>query len=251
MGAATAGCSRESAASDEPRAALAAKVGARTVLVELFTSEGCSSCPPADALVHRLLNEPQDIAVVAFHVDYWNYLGWSDRFSAERWSDRQRDYARAMSTSRVYTPQLLFDGRDHHVGAQYRKATAAIEHAAETPASHDLEVVVRRQGARARATVEVADRGTAKAGAKVMVALVADAAQTEVRRGENAGRDLVHRSVALELREACTVGVGESVTCDVDLDLGPYAGQALGVVAFVQHPKTMVVSAASSTALDR
>ncbi len=99
----------------------------QTVVVELFTSEGCSSCPPADRLVGELAkkHEADSVYLLAFHVDYWNYLGWIDRLSDAAFSDRQRSYARALR-SRFYTPQMIVDGRIAFVGSRRRMAVAAI-----------------------------------------------------------------------------------------------------------------------------
>src|SRR5688572_7171166 len=102
----------------------------RTVVLELFTSQGCSSCPPADALLSRLRREDfggSTVIPLAYHVDYWNHLGWSDPFSSPRWSQRQNLYARALKSSQVYTPQLIINGAIQLVGSADGAIRAEIE----------------------------------------------------------------------------------------------------------------------------
>src|SRR6056297_1175836 len=87
----------------------------RPVVVELFTSQGCSSCPPADAYLHKLAAR-EDVIALALHVDYWDYIGWKDSFGKAAWSDRQHGYAKAAGRGMVYTPQMIINGTDHVVG---------------------------------------------------------------------------------------------------------------------------------------
>jgi hypothetical protein len=90
---------------------------ASPIIIELFTSQGCSSCPPADRLLKRLAGDPRVIPL-SFHVDYWNYIGWTDPFSSKRWSERQQGYARAFRSNRIYTPQLVVSGRTGASGSR-------------------------------------------------------------------------------------------------------------------------------------
>src|SRR6266851_8849041 len=103
------------------------------VVLELFTSQGCSSCPPADALVSELGSSTRGVIPLAYHVDYWNHLGWSDPFSSRQWSERQSDYARAMSLGGEYTPQMVVGGESQFVGSDRRGIARAI--GAESSAS--------------------------------------------------------------------------------------------------------------------
>src|SRR5690242_801257 len=106
----------------------------RPVVVELFTSEGCSSCPPADALLAELVSKQpiDDVQIIplAFHVDYWNNLGWMDRFSAPKFTQRQRDYGQAMKLRSIYTPQMVVNGHEEFVGSDREAAQKAIAQAA-------------------------------------------------------------------------------------------------------------------------
>src|SRR5579872_1730072 len=128
--------------------ALSSGQNARTpVVIELFTSEGCSSCPPADRLLARLENEqpvPQaEILVMEEHVDYWDQLGWRDPFSAASYTQRQQEYALAFGTEDVYTPEMVVDGRPGFTGSDDRRALEAIRDSASAP---HATVDIRREG---------------------------------------------------------------------------------------------------------
>jgi hypothetical protein len=167
---------------------------AAAVLVELFTSEGCSSCPPADAVLAELHREQPvsgvQLVVLSEHVDYWNSLGWKDPFSDARFSARQEEYG-----SRIYTPQVVVDGQVDVLGSNQR----AIERAAKKVAAQPhgvLGLVRTAQGVKATAT-GLPGHGDAR----VMVAVVEDGLVSKVERGENAGRTLTHSAVVRSLRE--------------------------------------------------
>ncbi|HYG65894.1 MAG TPA: DUF1223 domain-containing protein, partial [Thermoanaerobaculia bacterium] len=136
---------------------------AAPVIVELFTSQGCSSCPPADRLLTRLGGDPGlagRVIPLAFHVDYWNHIGWTDPFSAKRWSERQQAYARAFKANRIYTPQLVVNGRTEGVGsheprvrkqiadALAREPAGRVSLGVETPAAGQVRVKVGARLAR-------------------------------------------------------------------------------------------------------
>ena len=171
------------------------------VLVELFTSEGCSDCPPADALLGQL-DSTQPIAgvqaiVLSEHVTYWNHQGWSDPFSLEAMTDRQETYDRHFGLESSYTPQMVVDGKTQFVGSNTRALVAAVESAAkDAKRSLTIESAKWDRGA---ATFSV--RGAAPAGARLFVALAADATHQEVSGGENAGRTLHHVAVVRVMKE--------------------------------------------------
>jgi hypothetical protein len=176
------------------------------VLVELFTSEGCSSCPPADALLARLAAEKfagARVVALSEHVDYWDGLGWKDRFSSPVLTRRQEAYARRMRLSGVYTPQLVVSGRTQAVGSDERAARSAIGGEARAPGGRIAAHLVR-DGPAATA-IDVDARWASGAPAEVLVALVQDRATSRVERGENAGRTLAHSSV---VRSLTVVGSG-------------------------------------------
>jgi hypothetical protein len=181
------------------------------VIVELFTSEGCSSCPPADAVLARL-QQTQPVAgaeVIALgeHVDYWNYIGWSDPFSSAAFSARQETYARALGQQdRVYTPQIIVDGQTEFNGSAMNKALEAIAKAARSPKA-DVRIVIpetktQKDNQEIRFNVSVknvpsVDRGDV---AEVVFALTEDKLSSNVTRGENSGSKLAHTAVVREMR---------------------------------------------------
>lgn len=180
------------------------------VVVELFTSEGCSSCPAADAALARLARQQPvaDARVVALgeHVDYWDRLGWKDPFSSRRFSDRQRRYTAVLGGDRLYTPQMIVDGRDELVGSDEAEARRAVARAAR-----DRKVRVRLQAGAAAddagtslpVEVVVERDGVAGGAADVLLAVSEDNLTSDVRRGENRGRRLAHAAV---LRRLETLG---------------------------------------------
>jgi hypothetical protein len=168
------------------------------VLVELFTSEGCSSCPPADALLAKLDHDQPvpaaEIIVLGEHVDYWDELGWHDRFSARQFTDRQSQYASRLRVDSVYTPQMIVDGTDQFVGNDATHALRAIQHATQTPKfplalSHPVV-----DGHRISASISTAALPAQLQG-DLYAALVDPTATTDVRRGENSGHRLQHAGV--------------------------------------------------------
>jgi len=176
------------------------------VVVELFTSEGCSSCPPADELLKRL-TETQPVAgaeVIALeqHVDYWNRLGWADPFSAEEFSARQGTYADTFGSMGVYTPQMIIDGQTEFPGGNQPKAQAAIANAARTPKatiSLAQSGATKPEGVPLSVRVEKLPTTKADDTFEVLLAITEDGLRTDVPRGENAGRQLEHAAVVREL----------------------------------------------------
>lgn len=168
------------------------------VLAELFTSEGCSSCPPADRLLETLdRTQPvagAQIVVLSEHVDYWDRLGWRDPFSSPLFTARQERYARLMG-GEVYTPQLAIDGRELVLGNDASAAQKAIARAARK-LKPPLRVTARRDGSHAVVTVDVDVRG------ELWVAVADEAARSSVARGENTGRTLTHVAVVRTLAKA-------------------------------------------------
>lgn len=165
-------------ASTPAAAAPAASDGA--VVVELFTSQGCSSCPPADRLLSELARDRRDVIALAFHVDYWNRLGWADPWSTPAWSARQEAYARG-DGDRVYTPALVINGGGAVVGSRRAAVTEALAQAPRLPAIVGAARIVG-------GAVEVA--AAVPAGARGAVAIVEDALVTRVAAGENQGETL-------------------------------------------------------------
>jgi hypothetical protein len=224
----------------------------RTVVLELFTSQGCSSCPPADALLSRVGRERFAGGVViplAFHVDYWNRIGWTDPFSSRQWSERQGMYAAARQSSQVYTPQLVLNGDAEVVGNSERAVRAAIEKQLRTPQRGTLSLgaVTRSKAALFVEITAALPRDGSKG--TVYVALVENGVTTNVRRGENSGRALRNDHIVRSLTKAFEVGSG-AATQTIQVPLPPSsAGRHYGVVAFVQDATTLRIHSAASTTL--
>ncbi|WP_263384620.1 DUF1223 domain-containing protein [Granulicella arctica] len=180
----------------------AAQTPARTpVLVELFTSEGCSSCPPADALLSRLAhNQPIDnaqIIVLGEHVDYWDQLGWHDRFSSAQFTARQNHYSTGFHLDSIYTPQMVVDGTAQFVGNDQTQAWRAVTVAARTAKLPLSLSALTTSGRTIAASVSLATPPASDA--DLYAALIDPYDTTEVQRGENSGRHLQHVSVVRTL----------------------------------------------------
>jgi len=226
----------------------------RPVVVELFTSEGCSSCPPADALLAKLDREQRlgnaEIIALEEHVDYWDQLGWRDPFSSAQWTERQQDYAAVFRNDGVYTPQMVVDGRAEFVGSSQSRARSAI---AEAVRESKAEVtLLNRPTADGKAQVSVAVKmlpTPERQKAQVWLAITETGLHSNVSRGENAGEDLHHAAVVRSLRK-----VGETASNrdpaysgEQEVQLGPgWKKENLRVVAFVQDAKTRHILGAAS-----
>ncbi len=176
------------------------------VLVELFTSQGCSSCPPADTLLARLEKEQPvpgvEVIVLSQHVDYWDQLGWRDPFSSAQFTRRQSVYAARLGAQGNYTPQMVVDGKVEFVGSDTRRALIAITEAAKRPKGDVRLTTVDRQPGAWIIRIDLAD---APALVEVMVALVDPNVTIQVPRGENGGRELRHAGVVRTLSSAGSV----------------------------------------------
>jgi hypothetical protein len=213
-------------------------------VVELFTSEGCSSCPPADELLSRLRDEHArdgtQVDVLAFHVDYWNELGWVDPFSAEWATARQRVYADILRERSVYTPQMIINGRDAFVGADRARARQGIQAALHQVPVANLSLHITSVGTNSVA-VEW-DLSSTLRDDILQLALVEPDTTSVVRGGENAGRTLRHVNVVREFQSIRIAGTKHgTVTLRRPASLeGPFE-----VIGYVQDEQTMGVKAAA------
>ena len=235
---------RPSAAAAAPGAAADQTRPATTgpVVVELFTSQGCSSCPPADRVLSEI-GKQEGVIALAFHVDYWNDIGWADPFSSAAWSARQRAYAGVLD-GRVYTPQLVIQGRAHVVGSNRRAVRRAIEARAAhaPPRSVALSASARCTGTNAAPGLRV-EVETDAGDALILVALHESGSQTAVTAGENRGRDLQNDYIVRRLASARARRGMPGATVDIDID-STWTG-TLGAVVFVQDPDTLAIHAAT------
>jgi hypothetical protein len=209
------------------------------VLVELFTSEGCSSCPPADALLAKLDHDQPvptaEIIILGEHVDYWDELGWHDRFSAHQFTDRQSQYASRLHAEDVYTPQMIVDGTDQFVGNDSTHALHAIQYASQTP---KLPLALSRpvvDGHRISASISTAAPPAQLLG-DLYAALVAPTATTDVRRGENSGHRLQHAGVVRTMQRIASLKDLGSKSYEFTLVAPPDASPStMRVVVFAQR----------------
>ncbi|HKG15451.1 MAG TPA: DUF1223 domain-containing protein [Pyrinomonadaceae bacterium] len=228
------------------------------VVVELFTSEGCSSCPPADALLARMDEkqpvEGAEVIALAQHVDYWNYLGWSDPYSSHELSERQGAYARAFGRDGVYTPQMVVDGRAEFPGGSSDRAFEAIAKAAREPKA---EVLLTRADARTKTDapvrlslrVEKLPKLSDGDAAEVMLAITEGELSSDVSRGENSGRKLKHVGVVRSLAKLGELSAGAfSTETSVTPDKA-WRRENLRAVVFLQERAGRRVVGASSIKL--
>jgi hypothetical protein len=230
----------------------AAGAGQPAVVLELFTSQGCSSCPPADRLLARLGEEGalegRKLVPLSFHVDYWNYIGWQDPFSSASWSQRQQRYGRAFGLGTIYTPQLVINGRAELVGSSEAKVRREIarEEVARSTGAVSLAVAEARPD---RLRLDIAARLDRPAGTPIeaLVAVFETDLVTEVGRGENARKTLRNEYVVRRLTPAFSLASGESHGGgSLEIELHPsWDLDNLGVAAFLQEPDSMAIRAAA------
>jgi len=166
-------------------------------LLELFTSEGCSSCPSADRLLPELATIDSNIITLSFHVDYWNDLGWEDKFSSSEFTNRQREYGQQLHLESIYTPQLIINGKYELVGSNRSTAEADIKAALKEKAALQLKFdEVKRDGEKLKIGCGI---GGELKDQNIFIALVQKHAETNVRAGENRGSKLSHTNVVRSL----------------------------------------------------
>ncbi|GAA6207909.1 DUF1223 domain-containing protein [Cognatishimia sp. WU-CL00825] len=161
------------------------------VVVELYTSQGCSSCPPADAYFNRELANRDDVIALALHVDYWDYIGWKDDFADPAYTKRQRNYAKAAGKRSIYTPQMVIGGLDHVVGNVPRDVKAHLNAHAGLDAGIDLDI--SRKGD--RLTIALQAQEALDVPMTVQVVRYTKEEIRNIKRGENAGRTLTYTNI--------------------------------------------------------
>lgn len=174
--------------------------GKSFAVVELFTSEGCSSCPAADELIARLEkdNQNQKLYIMAFHVDYWDHQGWKDRFSKHIFSERQKQYAIWMNLSTLYTPQMVINGKTEIIGSQTTTVLKGIQSALLGSHAQNLSIKVEKTE---DSNIQIAYTSTsASKNSDILIALVQKNASSQVSAGENAGKALSHVQIVREIQ---------------------------------------------------
>ena len=189
-------------ASAQTHAAAGASPRANAVLVELFTSEGCSSCPPADELLHEVSGQKtrngQLIVGISEHVSYWDRLGWRDPYSSDQYTRRQSEYSAHLGLEGVYTPQMVVNGREQLVGSDRRALETAFAAEFQRP-QIELRILSAMVTAKAITFTYAAASLPANGSVELVAVLVDDSDRSQVLRGENSGRTLTHTSVARAL----------------------------------------------------
>lgn len=191
---------------------LASDIARSTVLVELFTSQGCSSCPAADRVLARLLYEQpvENVKIIALgqHVDYWNYLGWRDIFSSSLFSKRQRGYAAYFGGGRVYTPQMIVDGSYEFVGHRHAQAIQLIGRAAQRAEEVKIKSCSLKSKTKRRISVLIQSKSSKNLERlSLYFAIAQKRLSTQIRSGENAGHNLHYSSVVRYLKNLSGSGM--------------------------------------------
>ncbi|MGB5810750.1 MAG: DUF1223 domain-containing protein [Polyangiales bacterium] len=223
---------------------------ADAVLVELFTSQGCSSCPPADQLLSDLGHDKGSIEIIplSFHVDYWNDIGWKDPFSSSKWSARQRAYRAALSANRTYTPQIVVQGEHDCVGSNERCIRSAVGQAAASGGGGSIEISQARPVGGLLYVEATATMRAEQPGVVANVVVYETGLSTDVRRGENRGRALRNDFVVRRLEDVGTIRPGDTSERRVSTRIpirGEWTAANLGVVVFLQDPSTRRIVGAS------
>ena len=207
-------------------------------VVELFTSEGCSSCPPADEALAKIVNEyKHNVYVLGFHVDYWNNYGWTDIFSNAEYTQRQKNYARTLKLPTIYTPQVVVNGVEQFVGSDKIKLRKAINDNLELPAPKMLEITALAEDDRKiQVSYKTTDTGN------LNIALVQLKAENKIAAGENHGATLHHvnivrdiKTISLETTEGTTV---------VTMPDGLSPGDCM-IIAFAQNEDDLKITSAA------
>lgn len=212
-------------------------------VVELFTSEGCSSCPPADALIAKIDKENKDkpVYILAYHVDYWDRLGWKDIFSDKKYSQRQNQYASWLKSNRVYTPQIVVNGSREFVGSEEKTLRNAIATALAEKTNATLEISLSKQSDLNLILNYQSNQETQ--GYNLLVALITPNASNKIQRGENSGKTLSHIQVVRSLQIFSLNGKESGL-----VDVVPIKGiprSSMEIIAFLQNGKTGKIIAAS------
>lgn len=219
-----------------------------TVVIELFTSQGCSSCPSADKLLSEFIDQSSDRALpifgLSFHVDYWNRLGWRDPFSDREFTERQYTYAAKFGNRGVYTPQMIVNGNTEFVGSSKRQASSAIRTALASKPSVEIRAT---EVSKSKNTIKLSyQTDQVPQGALINVALVERGISTEVTRGENRGRKLEHDNVVRDFEQRLLSKEGEIIlTLPKDIDLAKSS-----VILYAQEKSSYKVLGATKTSLN-
>ncbi|MGB7263586.1 MAG: DUF1223 domain-containing protein [Albidovulum sp.] len=203
------------------------------VVVELYTSQGCSSCPPADEVLSKLAKR-DDVIALGLHVDYWDYIGWKDAFADPAYSKRQRAYARVAGARTVYTPQMIVGGMDHMIGSRPAQVEKLIRRYTAKPATVALKLT--RTGDRLLVNAQAI--GNVPKGSLVQLVRYEPSSRVEIRRGENAGRSIDYANIVTSWKSVGEWDGGSDLSLDVKAD------GAAPLVIIIQEPGPGAILAA-------
>ena len=213
-------------------------------LIELFTSEGCSSCPPADKLIAKIAKEDEgkEVYILSYHVDYWNQLGWKDRFSDAAYSNRQRQYASWLHLNTVYTPQIVVNGKTEFIGSNEYALNTAIDKGLHDSLTAKLKIAANTENGKLKVHYETDD---AARETNLVLALIQKSAKTVVRAGENDGLTLSHVQIVRKLTNESIKEKNGDVIIDWQNDQEKNGWELIG---FVQDRKSgRIISVAKSS----
>jgi len=216
-------------------------------VIELFTSEGCSSCPPADAVVAKIQKESngKPIYILAFHVDYWNRLGWKDAFSSADYSDRQKQYAAWLhSTDGIYTPQIVVNGKTEFVGSEESTLRNAINANLQKDAAAQV-LLSDVQAGEQKINLHYQTQGNITH-TVLQLALIQKSAQTKVERGENGGRTLSHVQIVRELQTVTLNHADGTTIITVPKGVDVHGAE---LIAFLQDTSNGIITGATKAEL--
>lgn len=222
--------------------AAGAASGQPKAVVELFTSQGCSSCPTADALLGRLAQR-DDVVAISLSVDYWDYLGWKDTLAQAKFSDRQKAYAKVLGDGMLYTPQAVVNGLAHANGSDADKIERAIEKTSESFAASQVPVRLSAVDGKLVVNVGAAPQGETAKEATVWLAVIAKSVDVPITRGENKGKTITYANV---VRELIPIGMwnGKPMTVQLERHSIMHAGADRCAVLVQQGRAGPIVGAA-------
>ena len=216
-------------------------------VIELFTSEGCSSCPPADALIAKIQNETnnQPVLILAYHVDYWNRLGWKDVFSSHAYSERQHQYSNWLKLNGVYTPQVVVNGRKEFIGSDESSLRNAIKSSLQNESAGELRVTnIMSNNHQVELNYHARE---VTASTSLVLAIIQKAATTQVRAGENGGLTLSHVQIVRNV-QTVDLEAKNSGSANIALPEGLNSHE-LELIAFLQNNTNGEITAAAKSAL--
>lgn len=226
----------------QPVGKISVYAGEGVAIAELFTSEGCSSCPAADQMLEEMVGimnkENKPVIGLAFHITYWDHLGWKDSFSQEIFTARQKKYCEVLQVPNIYTPQMVINGAYQFVGSDPISFRGTVEQVLAEPALYHLDAHASLKDNVIKVSYSVDKKPRHE---KLNIALVEISASRDIQRGENKNKKLKHYNVVRELQSADLLPSGESqVTLPQDLDPNNSA-----IIAYIQHQRNLKILGAT------